>query len=74
MPAGSFRKSRVLQFTRPLLGDGLLTAEGGTHKRHRRARTRVRPKRLAAYGEVMVDGQQSALRWKSGERIDLADG
>ena len=31
------RKSLGLQPTRPLLGDGLLTADGATHLRHRRA-------------------------------------
>src|SRR5262245_10645656 len=32
--ASSFVKSRVLQFLRPMLGDGLLLAEGETHKRN----------------------------------------
>ena len=34
--AASYRKSPGLGFLRPLLGDGLLTAEGEPHRRHRK--------------------------------------
>src|SRR6266568_5164729 len=32
----AFTKSAGIQFLKPMLGDGLLTAEGETHKRHRK--------------------------------------
>src|SRR5690349_11583294 len=34
--AASYKKSRGLQYLIPMLGEGLLTAEGATHKRHRK--------------------------------------
>src|SRR5438067_10950401 len=34
--ADRFHKSAGLQFLRPMLGDGLLLAEDGNHKRHRK--------------------------------------
>src|SRR5947209_5832647 len=53
--AAKFEKSAGLQFLKPLLGEGLLTAEGAPHKRHRKLLAPAfAPKRLAAYGEVMV--------------------
>jgi len=70
----SFRKSHALQFLRPLLGDGLLTAEGETHKRHRKLLAPAfAPKRLAAYGEIMVEETRAQLaRWHTGQKIDLS--
>ncbi len=72
--AGSFTKSLGLQFLRPMLGDGLLTAEGETHKRHRKLLAPAfSPKRLAAYGEVMVAETAHQLgTWRAGQRIDLS--
>ena len=72
--AGSFKKSRALQFLRPMLGDGLLLAEGETHKRHRKLLAPAfSPKRLEKYGEIMVDETVTQLaRWRHGQRIDIA--
>ncbi|HEY5934387.1 MAG TPA: cytochrome P450, partial [Kofleriaceae bacterium] len=48
--AAAYQKSAALQFLAPLLGEGLLTAEGATHKRHRKLLAPAfAPKRLAAY-------------------------
>jgi cytochrome P450 len=73
--AASFRKSAGLQFLRPLLGDGLLTAEGEPHRQHRKLLAPAfAPKRLAGYGEIMVAETRAQLaRWSPGDRIDLAD-
>ena len=52
----NFRKSRMLERARVLLGDGLLTSEGAFHTRQRRL---VQPafhrERLAGYGSAMAD-------------------
>jgi cytochrome P450 len=58
-----------------MLGDGLLTAEGETHKRHRKLLAPAfAPKRLAAYGEIMVAETARQLEaWRPGDRIDLAE-
>jgi len=67
-----FKKSRMLERARVLLGDGLLTSEGQHHRRQRRL---VQPAfhrdRLAGYGAVMVD--RAAIvrdQWKSDQPID----
>jgi cytochrome P450 len=72
--AASFHKSAAMQFLRPVLGDGLLSAEGETHKRHRKLLAPAfAPRRLAAYGEVMVgETREQLATWSPGERIDLA--
>jgi cytochrome P450 len=68
-----FKKSRMLERARVLLGDGLLTSEGGHHRRQRRL---VQPAfhrdRLAGYGAVMVDRTAMVReQWKSGQAIDV---
>jgi cytochrome P450 len=70
----SFQKSAGIQFLRPLLGDGLLTAEGDRHRRHRKLLAPAfAPRRLASYGEVMVtETREQIARWRPGDRIDLA--
>jgi cytochrome P450 len=72
--AASLKKSAGLNFLRPMLGDGLLLSEGSTHKRHRKLLAPAfAPKRLAGYGEVMVDEtRRQVTRWQHGQRIDLA--
>ena len=71
--AASFKKSAGIQFLRPLLGDGLLTAEGEPHRRHRKLLAPAfAPRRLASYGEIMVDETRAQIaRWSPGDRIDL---
>ncbi len=72
--AEKYQKSRGLSFLEPLLGEGLLTAEGETHRRHRKLLAPAfAPKRLNAYGSVMVEEtQRQAARWHHGRRIDLS--
>ena len=73
--ADAFQKSAGMQlFLRPLLGDGLLTAEGEVHRQHRKLLAPAfAPKRLAAYGDVMVEETRTQLaRWRPGDKLDLA--
>lgn len=71
--AGRFRKGPVLQRARLVLGDGLLTAEGDTHRHHRRLlQSAFHPDRIRGYAEVMV--AQAATRsaaWEGNTAIDL---
>lgn len=51
-----FRKGPVLQRARIVLGDGLLTAEGDHHRRHRRLLNHAfHPDRVAGYAATMVE-------------------
>lgn len=68
------RKSLGLQLTRPLLGDGLLTADGPTHMRHRRA---IQPlfhsKRIEGYvGQMTAAADLTSASWTDAVRIDVA--
>jgi cytochrome P450 len=68
-----FKKSRMLERARVLLGDGLLTSEGEHHRRQRRL---VQPAfhrdRLAGYGAVMVERSVVVRdQWESGEPFDV---
>ncbi|MBZ5677451.1 MAG: cytochrome P450 [Acidobacteriia bacterium] len=68
-----FKKSRMLERARVLLGDGLLTSEGEHHRRQRRL---VQPAfhrdRLAGYGAVMVE-RTAVVRdqWQPGQPFDV---
>ena len=69
-----FKKSRMLERARILLGDGLLTSEGEFHLRQRRL---VQPAfhrdRIAAYAEVMVERTVAACqRWRDDAEIDMS--
>ncbi len=70
----SFVKSRVLQRSKVLLGEGLLTSEAPLHTRQRRL---VQPgfhrQRLAGYGAIMIDyAARTRDRWQDGESLDVA--
>jgi len=70
----SFKKSRVLERARVLLGDGLLTSEGEFHKLQRRL---VQPafhrERLAGYAASMVECAAACReRWQNGAEIDVS--
>lgn len=69
-----FKKSRMLERARVLLGDGLLTSEGALHLRQRRL---VQPSfhrdRLTGYAATMVQRAQAACeRWQPGQTIDMS--
>ncbi len=69
-----FQKSPALRiFSRPLLGNGLLTSEGDTHRRHRRL---VAPafahQRVPRYGGVMAEMAREACRaWPTESVLDM---
>jgi cytochrome P450 len=69
-----FKKSRMLERAKVLLGEGLLTSEGEHHKRQRRL---VQPafhrERLTGYASVMAEcTSQARTRWHAGETLDVA--
>ena len=71
--AGSVRKGRMLEGARVVLGDGLLTAEGDTHRAHRRiVQPAFHSERLHGYGEVMARHTREAVDgWIDGEVVDV---
>jgi cytochrome P450 len=60
-------------FLRQLLGNGLLTAEGELHKHHRKLLAPAfAAKRVAAYGEVMVEETMRSLaEWRDGHAVEV---
>ena len=70
----AFIKSRGLSvFLRPLLGDGLLTAERDDHRRQRKLLAPAfGPKRIAGYATVMArETERAVASWRPGSTIDL---
>ncbi|MEV4329129.1 cytochrome P450 [Streptomyces sp. NPDC049597] len=71
--ARSFRKGRLFERVRPLVGDGLANSDGPQHIRNRRL---IQPmfykERLLGYAEVM-SGRARVLAdsWTAGRRIDV---
>ena len=65
----------VRRYMHPLLGEGLLTAEGTMHRNHRKLLAPAfAPKRIANYGTTMVSETATQLdKWQDGARIDVAD-
>lgn len=70
----NFTKSRGLERAKKLLGDGLLTAEGQTHLRHRRLlQPAFHRDRIAGYAQVMIDSAtRMTERWPDGATLDIA--
>ncbi len=70
----SFVKSRVLQRSKILLGEGLLTSEAPLHTRQRRL---VQPafhrQRLVGYAATMIEyAARTRDRWQDGQTFDVA--
>ena len=72
--ADAFVKSTGIEFLEPMLGQGLLTAEGVDWKRHRKLLAPAfAPKRLAAYGTAMVEETKRQIAtWRERGTLDLS--
>ncbi|WP_309235450.1 cytochrome P450 [Streptomyces sp. TRM64462] len=73
--ARSFEKGRLFDRVRPLVGNGLATATGEVHRRHRRL---VQPlfhhQRIAGYADVMSTRSLAlAESWTPGQRIAVEE-
>jgi cytochrome P450 len=70
----NFTKSRGLERSKRLLGEGLLTSEGAMHLRQRRLmQPAFHRDRIAAYGEVMAGYADRMQRgWNDGVALDIA--
>ncbi len=69
-----FVKERTQKRMKILLGDGLITADGELHKRHRRiAAPAFHRQRIQAYAGTIVE-HAAAMRdqWKPGQELDVA--
>jgi cytochrome P450 len=68
-----FEKGRVLQRSKRVLGEGLLTSEGEVHLRQRRlAQPAFHRQRISSYADSMVNyADQTRSRWKDGETRNI---
>src|SRR5215472_9682521 len=71
--ARNHHQGRVMQRSRSVLGNGLLTSEAGFHLRQRRLmQPAFHRQRIAGYGRAMVEyGERHQQPWKNGEVIDI---
>lgn len=69
----SFIKSRGLQVSKRILGEGLVTSEGEYHDKQRRLiQPAFHPDRIKGYGSIMVDyAELLSKQWNDGEIIDI---
>ncbi len=68
----NFLKTRVLQVSKKVLGEGLVTSDGEYHHRQRKLiLPNFYPKQIQEYSQTMVDSCQNMTKeWKSGQVID----
>ncbi|WP_226962809.1 MULTISPECIES: cytochrome P450 [unclassified Streptomyces] len=71
--ARSFEKGRLFDRLRPLAGNGLATAGGEEHRRHRRLiQPMFHPQRIHTYAAVMSDNARAlADSWTPGQEIEM---
>jgi cytochrome P450 len=71
----NFMKGLALQRAKRLLGEGLLTSEGETHRRQRRlAQPAFHRRRIASYADVMTTyASQTCAGWNDGETLDISE-
>ena len=69
----NFIKSRGLQVSKRLLGEGLVTSEGEYHDRQRKLiQPTFHPNRIKAYGDIMTShAVRMQQRWKDGSTLDI---
>lgn len=69
----SFIKSRGVRLTNLILGNGLLTAEGATHRRHRKLiQPAFQKRRIEAYApDIRQCTSKTTSRWNDGQPLDL---
>ena len=69
----NFIKSRGLQVSKRLLGEGLVTSEGEYHDRQRRLiQPTFHPNRIKGYGDIMAShAVRMQERWKDGSTLDI---
>jgi cytochrome P450 len=70
----NFIKERTQRRMKILLGEGLITSDGETHKRQRRiAAPAFHRQRIQAYGSIMVErAAQMRESWQAGREIDVS--
>jgi cytochrome P450 len=68
-----FIKSRGLQVSKRILGEGLVTSEGEYHDKQRRIiQPAFHPNRIKSYGDTMVGyAERMSERWEDGKIIDI---
>ena len=72
-PEGAFTKGVTMEGFRPLIGKGLLLAEGEDHRRQRRLMAPAFHRTaLAGYAEEMVSAaRREAASWTDGQTVDM---
>jgi len=70
----NFIKERTQQRTKMLLGNGMITADGHTHRAQRRAaQPAFHRQRITAYADVMVEHTARMIStWRDGQTRDIA--
>ena len=73
--ADKFQKGLAMQRAKRLLGEGLLTSEGDTHRRQRRLmQPAFHHKNIAALASTMVEcAERHAAAWSAGLSIDMLE-
>jgi cytochrome P450 len=69
----NFIKSKGLQVSKRLLGEGLVTSEGEYHDKQRRIiQPAFHPTRVKSYGQIMVDyAEHMSEKWQDGTIVDI---